>query len=62
VRYVFYALRNEAWRIPAMILVLHQQLKVPGPSEAIDRITGALLGYTDEQNDAYCASYKQRAI
>ena len=62
VRYVFYALRNEAWRIPAMVLVLNQQLKVQEPSEALDRITGALLGYTDEEIDAYCRQYRQPAI
>jgi hypothetical protein len=62
VNYVFYALRNEAWRIPAMVLVLNQQLKVAMPSEAMDRITGALLGYTEEEIDAYCTRYRQPAI
>jgi hypothetical protein len=62
VKYVFYALRQEAWRIPAMILVLNQQLKVRMPSEAMDRITGALLGYTEEEIDAYCTHYRRPAI
>jgi hypothetical protein len=60
VRYVLYALKHEAWRIPAMILAIKVQRKVsgPGPNEALDRITGALLGYTDDEVDAYCASYR----
>jgi hypothetical protein len=62
VKYVFYALRAEAWRIPAMVLVMNQQLKVRMPNEAIDRVTGALLGYTEEEIDAYCARSRQPAI
>jgi hypothetical protein len=62
VTYLFYALKAEAWRIPAMIVVLNQQLKVPMPNEAMDRITGALLGYTEQEIDAYCARSRQPAI
>ena len=62
VKYVFYAIRAEAWRIPAMVLVMNQQLKVRMPNEAVDRITGALLGYTDEEIDAYCARSRPPAI
>jgi hypothetical protein len=62
VKYVLYALRAEAWRIPAMVLIMNHQVKVPMPNEAIDRITGALLGYTEEEIDAYCAHSRQPAI
>ena len=64
VKYVFYALRSEAWRIPAMILAMDVHKKVPGPrpNEALDRITGALLGYTEAEMDAYCASYRPPAV
>ena len=58
-KFVFYALRDEAWRIPAMILAIHVQEKVQMPNEAMDRITGALLGYTDEEVDAYCVWYQR---
>jgi hypothetical protein len=60
-KFVFYALKDEAWRIPAMILAINVQGKVsgPGPNEALDRITGALLGYSDEEVDAYCAQYQR---
>jgi hypothetical protein len=59
-RVLLYALPEEAWRIPAMQLVLRVSQTVsrpngPGPNEAIDRIVGALLGYTDEQVEAYIA-------
>jgi hypothetical protein len=61
VKYVFYALKDEAWRIPAIILVMNAESKLPMPNEATDRITGALLGYTDEEIDAHCAYYRRRA-
>jgi hypothetical protein len=61
VKYVFYALKDEAWRIPAIILVMNAESKLPMPNETTDRITGALLGYTDEEIDAYCAYYRRRA-
>jgi hypothetical protein len=62
---LLYALPNEAWRISAMRLVLQvngklSRLEGPGPDEAIDRMMGALLGYTDEEMDAYIAAGKYR--
>jgi hypothetical protein len=55
VRYVLYALKGEEWRIPALKLVLRTQLKTGGRAaqEGIDRITGALLGYSEEDIDEY---------
>jgi hypothetical protein len=60
-KYVFFALNAEAWRIPAIILAKAVRKKVQSPNEALDRIEGALLGYTDEEVDAYCASHQEHA-
>jgi len=59
VRYVFFALAEQAWRVPAMILVM--STNVSRPNEALDRIEGALLGYTDDEIEAYCAWYRKPA-
>jgi hypothetical protein len=50
VRKVFYARRGEEWRINAYIL-LWRQLDHGPWNETLERLDGALLGYTDEQND-----------
>jgi hypothetical protein len=56
-RYVLYAVREEQWRIPAMILVWRTMLRTKKrPDEGLDRLTGSLLGYTDEQNDEYIST------
>jgi len=54
VRYVLYALKGEEWRISALKLVL-REMKRTGKAgqEGIDRITGALLGYSEEEIDEY---------
>ena len=57
-RTLLYALPREEWRIPAMRLVLaaNGSLTRTGqaaPNEAIDRIMGALLGYTEAEVEAY---------
>ena len=52
VHVVMFALPNEAWRFEAMI-VLRTQLS--GRSLDHERREGALLGYTDRQNDLYAA-------
>jgi hypothetical protein len=62
---LLYALPNEAWRISAMRLALKvngtlSRQNGPGPDEAIDRMIGALLGYSDEEMDAYIAAGKYR--
>lgn len=54
VKYVLYALREEAWRIPAMFLLLKTSLSTTTkPDEGLDRMESALLGYTNEQSDSY---------
>jgi hypothetical protein len=55
IRYIFCALRQEAWRIQAMTLLIKTS-RISGWSEICERMEGALLGYTDEENDAHCKS------
>jgi hypothetical protein len=50
----FYALKDEAWRIPAFILLKKVGDKHPW-NDALERLEGSLLGYTDEQNDEWLA-------
>jgi hypothetical protein len=53
VRYVFFALKDEAWRINAIRLLLKESAK-SGWNETCERMEGSLLGYTDKENDAHC--------
>jgi hypothetical protein len=55
VKYVLYALKGEEWRIPAMFVVLDTSFRMKEHEEAIDRLTGALLGYTDTEIDEFVA-------
>ncbi len=57
-RTYLYALPGEEWRIPAMRLVLSANASLgrsgeAGPNQAIDRIMGALLGYSEAEIEAY---------
>jgi hypothetical protein len=53
VRYVLYALREEHWRIPAMLLALELHGRAPGlADEGLERMICALLGYTPEETAA----------
>jgi hypothetical protein len=54
VKYVFFAVSDEAWRIPAITLVLKSSLKIFRPDETSERLTSALLGYSDAEIDAQC--------
>jgi hypothetical protein len=54
---VLYADAAEAWRIDAYILLRATAKKV-GWSEPLIRMEGALLGYSDWQNDAFIAAAK----
>jgi hypothetical protein len=51
-RYVLYALKHEAWRIDAFILLQNTAEKT-GWNEALTRMEGTLLGYEEWQNDAF---------
>ena len=54
IKHVFFALKGEEWRINAMYL-LHRQLERTAQwNETCGRIEGSLLGYSDEENDAWC--------
>lgn len=54
VKYVFFALVEQAWRIPAITLVLRNSLKVRRPDETTERLMSGLLGYSDAEIDAQC--------
>lgn len=54
IKYVFFAQASEAWRIPAMILVKKVFLRTGRNPEEMERIESHLLGYTDEEVDAWC--------
>ncbi|MBP0639904.1 hypothetical protein [Cupriavidus sp. AcVe19-6a] len=50
VRWVFYALPEEAWRIKAYVL-LFETSKHSGWNEGFERMQGSLLGYSEQEND-----------
>ncbi len=52
VRWVFYALPDEAWRIKAYIL-LTETSKRSGWNEGFERMQGSLLGYSEQENDIH---------
>jgi hypothetical protein len=55
IKYVFFALAKDAWRIPAISLLLRIRYKTGNwQSEEFERMEGCLLGYTDEEVDAWC--------
>ena len=58
VKYVLYALRIEEWRIPAMFLTLDIMFSLRKYDEGIDRMIGALLGYTNAELDEFVAKRK----
>lgn len=60
IRRVFYALPGEAWRTKAYSLLL-ATAKKSGWSEGFERMEGSLLGYTDQQNDAYIEFMRARS-
>ena len=57
IKYVFFATTQEAWRIPAMILLKRSFRNSSYKwNETLERMESALLGYTDEEIDAWCKS------
>jgi hypothetical protein len=55
IKYVFFALAGEAWRIPAISLLLRVRYRMGSwHSEETERMESFLLGYTDEELDAWC--------
>ena len=58
VRTVLYALPEEAWRMPALRMILevsctHRDI---GHNEIINRLMGRLLGYTEQEIEAFVAA------
>lgn len=53
VRRVFYALPGEAWRIDAMLLVCRVYEQQGGWDAGLERVTGKLLGYADDEIEAF---------
>ena len=57
IRYVFFALAPQAWRIDAMSLLRESFAKSRCPwNEALERIEGTLLGYSDEEITTRCVA------
>lgn len=55
IKYVFFALAEESWRIPALALLLRVRYQLRAfQSEEMERIESYLLGYTPEEIDAWC--------
>lgn len=55
-KYIFYALAEHSWRIPAMLQLIHIRNHTPTmwQSEGLERYESSLLDYTDEEVDAWC--------
>lgn len=60
VRWVFYALPEEAWRIKAYVL-LFETSKFSGWNEGFERMQGSLLGYSEQENDINIELQRKRA-
>lgn len=60
VRWVFYALPKEAWRINAYVL-LFETSKRSGWNEGFERMQGSLLGYSEQENDINIELQRKRA-
>ena len=60
IRYVLYALKYQAWRMDAYIMLRNIAQKT-GWNEALTRFEGSLLGYTEQENDAYAATVREHA-
>ena len=54
IKYVLFALSSDAWRMQAMILLLEQWAISNKWNETCERVKSSLLGYTDEEIDAWC--------
>lgn len=55
IKYVFFAVAAEAWRIPALSLLLRVRYQNKShQSEDMERMESLLLGYTNEEVDAWC--------
>ena len=53
-KHVFFAVKQEAWRIPAFMLSERVCYRTGSHTEELERIQSELLGYTAEEIDAWC--------
>ncbi len=51
---VLFALKGEEWRINVMLLLKEQLFKTGAWNETCERVECYLLGYTDEETNAWC--------
>ncbi len=58
IRYVFYAVAVEAWRIDAYIALKTAASLSGDGGAALERLEGALLGYAEWQNEAHLAAWR----
>ncbi len=58
--FIFFTLPGEEWRADANLL-LERQLRRGAWNEALERLEGELLGYTDEQNDYWQTRRRDRS-
>ena len=56
IKYVLFALKSEAWRIEAMLLLIEQHARTEKWNETCERMECFLLGYTEKETDAWCES------
>lgn len=56
IKYVLYAVKGHEWRIPAYLLVKTVGHRT-GHNESLERLESALLGYSQEEIDAWCDLY-----
>jgi hypothetical protein len=55
IKYVLFALKDEAWRVDAMTLLKKQFEKTGKWNETCERMECFLLGYSEEETDAWCS-------
>ena len=54
IKYVLFAVKDEGWRINAMLLLKKLHAKTIAWNETCELFESTLLGYTDEEIDAWC--------
>jgi len=61
-RVVYYTIKGEEWRIPAMKLIWSAAEKAGGWNEYFERLEGMLFGYEDWQMDWWIAHIRHREV
>lgn len=60
-KYVFFTSKGEEWRIPAMKLVVATFRRISRADEGLERMECTLLGYTEDETEAWCRYQFQNA-